>query len=239
MNKMFIPLTLVLALMLAACGSAATGSASTGSSNAGNANQTLSKPAQLLVGTLKLEGTANAVDATEAASLLPLWQAYSQLINSNTAAQAEIDAVVAQIQEAMTKDQVQAITGMKLTRQDEFSVMSTLGLVPSSGTPVPGSTPQVFTFSDGSGGGFSVSGGPSGAGGPSVSGGPPAGGGAPPSGGLVVGGDLGGGGFPGAGGGASATQSATQLAARSANAGRISPMLMNALIELLQKRAGS
>ena len=55
---------------------------------------------------------------TQAAALVPLWQAYAQLTSSNTAAQAEIDAVVSQIQSTMTPQQVQAITAMKLTRQD-------------------------------------------------------------------------------------------------------------------------
>ncbi|PJH74752.1 MAG: hypothetical protein CO064_10305, partial [Anaerolineae bacterium CG_4_9_14_0_8_um_filter_58_9] len=71
--------------------------------------------------------------------LLPLWQEYNELTRSDTAAQAEIDAVVAQIQETMTPQQVQAITDMKLTQQDEFSLMQELGLVTSrpnaSGTP--------------------------------------------------------------------------------------------------------
>jgi hypothetical protein len=233
MKKMLFPLTLILALVLAACGSASTSSASTGSSssgsgNAGSANQTLSKPAQLLVGTLKLEGTANAVDATEAASLLPLWQAYSQLINSNTAAQAEIDAVVAQIQDAMTKDQVQAITAMKLTRQDEMTLMGSLGMAPGMGGSGASSTPNA---SSGVAGGGFPGGGATGAGGPPAAGAPGAGG---PSAG---GGDPGfGGGF--AGGQPRSTQVGTQTAPR-VNSGGINPMLLNALIDLLQKRAGS
>ena len=236
MKKIFLPLTMILstALMLAACGSAAKKATAAGGSSAGgsstNANQSLSQPAQLLVGTLKLEGTANAVDAKQAASLLPLWQAYSQLINSNTAAQAEIDAVVTQIQETMTRDQLHAISAMKLSRQDEMTAMGSLGMAPGAGGA--SSTPNVSSGLPG--GGFSGGGaGPAGGGGPSGAGGPPAGGaGGPPAGG----GDPGfGGSF--AGGQASTAQTGTQTAPR-VNSGGVNPMLLKALIELLQTRAG-
>lgn len=75
----------------------------------------LSVAGQLALGTIQLDETDLAVDETEAAGLLPLWQAYQSLSNSDTAAQAEIDAVLRQLQEAMTPEQVQAIAEMRLT----------------------------------------------------------------------------------------------------------------------------
>ena len=249
MKRTLFPVTLavlMLALVLVACGTKTSTTASTNlstssntASGGSNANQSLSQAAQLLVGTLKLEGTTNAVNAAEAASLLPLWQAYSQLINSDTAAQAEIDAVLAQIQQTMTKDQVQAITAMKLTRQDEFSVMGSLGLAPSNGTAGASGTPNASSAA-GDSGGFD-----GGAGAPLIVGGAPAGG--APAGGAPAGGAPSGGSNPGGGGlvviggnqpGFTGTQVATPQTAR-VRSGEISPALLNALIELLQKRAGS
>ena len=244
MKKILFSLTLVflaLVLALVACaGKTATSSstssgASSGAVSAngtpvpgGNTNQPLPLVEQLLVGTFKLEGTANAVDAKEAASLIPLWQAYAQLTSSNTAAQAEIDAVVSQVQSTMTPQQTQAITAMKLTRQDMLTTMSTLGLsnFGANGTPGFSGTPRA----GGAGGGFG-----GGAGGGFAGGG----------GGFAGGGGGFGGGAGGAGGtgGASATRSPAQIAtlqaARAQSANRIPTPLMNALISLLQKRAGT
>jgi len=169
MKKILFSLTGIITLatlVLASCASKANASApsngvsSSSNGNSGSTNQPLPQVGQLLVGTFKLEGTANAVDAAEAAQLLPLWQAYSQLLASNTTAQAEVDAVVSQIQSTMTPQQVQAITAMKLTRQDEFTLMSSLGLgfrgtgTPGfSGTPRQGGGGGQFFFGGGGGGG--------------------------------------------------------------------------------------
>jgi hypothetical protein len=227
MKKYLVPLTissLVMVMILAACGAkaAAAGTSSSnqapnGTPGARNLTQPLPLAEQLVVGTLKLEGTSNAVDAKTAAALVPLWQAYSQLTSSNTAAQAEIDAVVTQIQQTMTPQQVQAITAMKLTRQDMFTAMRDLGLT-NAGSSANG-TPRA----PGGGGGFAFGGG----------GGGDAGG--PPSGGGGGGGGFGGGGTGGTGG-TRPTPNATQQALRAQFANRIPTPLMNALISLLQKK---
>jgi uncharacterized protein with von Willebrand factor type A (vWA) domain len=65
-----------------------------------------------------LEGTDQAVTVKQASELLPLWEVMKVLANSNTSAQVEIDATVRQIKEALTPDQLQAITAMNLTEQD-------------------------------------------------------------------------------------------------------------------------
>jgi hypothetical protein len=232
-KKFVLPLAVVivvLAIVLVACGAKSNTSTTGGSGNvaavgtpgARNLNQPLPLAEQYIIGTFKLEGTSNAVDAKTATALIPLWQAYAQLTTSNTAAQAEIDAVVTQIQQTMTPQQVQAITAMKLTRQDMFTTMSTLGLTNfqrgANGTP-------GFVRTPGAGGGF-------------------AGGGFPGGGNDGGGGGFGGGfgsGGAGVGGttGTRPTANPTQIALRAQFANRIPSNLMNALISLLQKKAGS
>jgi hypothetical protein len=229
-KKIILPLAaviVVLAVVLVACGAKATPTATTGGAGTPAANgtpgarfnnQPLPLAESLLVGTLKLQGTSNAVNATQAAALVPLWQAYAQLTSSNTAAQAEIDAVVSQIQTTLTPAQVSAITAMKLTRQDLFTEMSSLGLTNGGANGTPGFrlTPRA-----GGGGGFGGGGG----------------------GGFAFGGGGGGGGIPGAGGAGGTTTrptpNPTQIALRAQFANRIPTNLMNALVTYLQKTAGS
>ncbi|MCX7681996.1 MAG: hypothetical protein N2508_08565 [Anaerolineae bacterium] len=69
---------------------------------------------QLALGTLRLEETEDAVTPEQARALLPLWQA----LRGGITAQAEINAVLAQIERTMTGEQLQAIAGMRLTRDD-------------------------------------------------------------------------------------------------------------------------
>ena len=237
MKKYLVPITaisLVTLLILAACGAkaAAAGTSSTGQSANGtpvpngtpgarNLTQPLPLAEQLVIGTFKLEGTSNAVDAKTAAQLVPLWQAYAQLTSSSTAAQAEIDAVISQIQSTMTPQQVQAITALKLTRQDMVTTMTTLGLSNfgggANGTPGFRFTPRAGGGGGGGGGGFG-------------------------GGGFAGGGGFGGGGAGGTGtggtGGTRPTPNATQQALRAQFANRIPTPLMDALISLLQKKAG-
>jgi hypothetical protein len=218
--------------VLVACGSKPTTPSQAGGSNSAAAangtpgarnfsTQPLPQAESFVIGTFKLQGTANAVTASQATALIPLWQAYAQLTSSNTAAQAEIDAVVSQIQSTMTPQQVQAITAMKLTRQDLITTESNLGLSNGfSGTPGANTTPGART---GGGGGFFPGGGDAG--------GPPGGGG----------GGFGGGGGAGGGGGTTTrpTPNATQQALRAQFANRIPTPLMNALVTYLQKTAGA
>ena len=244
-KKFVLPLSaviVVLAIVLVACGAKATATATTGGTTGGsggfaangtpgarNLTQPLPLAESLLIGTLKLQSTGNAVNATQAAALIPLWQAYAQLTGSNSAAQAEIDAVVTQIQQTLTPAQFQAITAMKLTRQDMFTEMSSLGLTNGGGA---NGTPG-FSFTPRAGGG---------AGGGGFPGGGDGGGG---GGGFFPGGGAGGGGggVPGAGGAGGTTTrptpNATQIALRAQYANRIPTALMNALVSYLQKTAGS
>jgi hypothetical protein len=233
-RKWFIPIV-VLSISLVSCAS------TKGNSNSTNPSQaSMSLPEQLLIGTLKLEGTNLAIGKTEATNLLPLWQAYKELLSNNNTAKEELDAVISQIQSTMTKEQLKAITDMKLTFKDIASTMTALGITftrpNASGTQI---APNGGNFQQGFGGFPGEGGGPSGSG--TNPGGPNR-----PSGNTTGGNTSGGGtgGFPGAGGfsaqNLSQSQIATLQAARGNNPnreGRIPSPLMNALIDLLQKRS--
>jgi hypothetical protein len=163
--------------------------------------------------------TTEDLPADQASKLLPLWETLQQMETSDTAAQQEIEALDAQIKEAMTQGQMQAITAMNLTRQDMFSIMQAQG--DGFGTNGQNNSQQNSTSSSNRNfpqGGF-------GAGGP------------PPENRVFSG--AGGQGFSGQNQNQSAEQIATAQAARQANANRIPTLLLNALIEILKKKAGS
>jgi hypothetical protein len=141
-------------LILALSGTACTGARPASNSNQGDETpRELPLATKLLIGTLKLEETPNAVDAQQAAILLPLWQLLKSLNSSGTTATQETDSVVQQIQAAMTSDQIKAIDGMDLSGRDLFTTIQSLGLAPQAnaqGTPFP--RPQG-SFGNGGGGG--------------------------------------------------------------------------------------
>lgn len=117
MKRLFTPSLIVLAILLTACGSSVTNTPM----NATNSD--MPTATQLALGSLKLDETDNAITAEQAVDLLPMWQVYEELLNSDTAAQEEIDALTEQIQETMTSEQMQAITDMQLTQQDMITAM--------------------------------------------------------------------------------------------------------------------
>jgi hypothetical protein len=93
---------------------------------------------QLALGTLKLEGTANAITAAQAKELLPLWQALVALSGTTTTAEAELTAVQNQIAEALQPAQLQAIGALQLTTTQLNAFYAEKGIVMP--TPVPGVT---------------------------------------------------------------------------------------------------
>ena len=150
-----ISILTTFALLLAACGSRASAQSNNGSrQNFGNSSAPLPESAKLLIGTLKLDGTPQAVTAQQAAQLIPLWQLYASLETSSTAASQEVDATVQQIQSTMTAEQLQAIDSMNITRSDEFTTLQQMGLASAnaSGTPQPGGGTQGRGNRSGSGG---------------------------------------------------------------------------------------
>ena len=119
--------------------------------------------AQLGFGTLLLEDSEYAVDPAQAVELLPLWKAARSLNESETVAEAELQAVFNQIQDTMTAEQISAIADMQLAGEEMAQLMDDLGLSFGLGragfenlTPEEQATAQAARESGGGfpGGGF-------------------------------------------------------------------------------------
>jgi len=177
---------------------------------------------QLLIGTLMLENSDQAVTPEQAARLLPLWQLMKTLMESDTSVQAEIDAVLKQINVEMTGDQLTWIANQDFSSQNTFQMMQQLGLSPSDSS---GTSTNRFSGNAGQGGGrpdfVPGEGGPGGGG---FAGGP------------------GGGEFAG-GEGLTPEMQATRQAMIEANGGtfqrRANTMLIEPLITWLEERAAA
>ena len=217
--KKFRLLPLIIFMVVStACGSASRTTAPMTGAQSGPAGE-LSLPIQIAIGTVKLDGTGNAITKVQAAELLPLWETLQVLENSDTAASEEKEALLSQIQETMTGDQMQAITALSLTRQDMFALMQSQGGLPSVGSQ--NSNGQSSSSSSNSGRAFNPGG--------DFPGGPP------PD-----------GGFPG-GGRSSQSSSSTQSTGSSQDRNqqvindpnRIPTPLVQAIIEYLKTKAGS
>jgi len=222
-----------------ASGGAATSSANQSiATSAPNVTDTnaVSMEYQLLVGTFKLEGTSLAITKDQAAALLPLWKQVMDLTGGNnigpgqsqtqgsaTAApqaaggdtQAQIDALVQQIQAAMTAAQIQAIADLKITRATAQTIMQSQ--MTALGGQAQGTPPT--------GAGQAPRGGASGGNQP-PQGTPPAGMGQNPQGTPQAGGAGG----PGGNGG----QAAGNQAGAPDQNGVVPSMWVNALTQLLQ-----
>jgi hypothetical protein len=217
MKKISILILITFLLTLTACSAVSSGAEPALAPQTEAPSGELPATTQLILGTFKLEETGQAVTAEQAAELLPLWQTLQVLSESDTAADQETQALIAQIQETMTAEQKQAITGMNLTREDMLSLMQEQGL--AMGTGGQSSTSQGGNSSNSTNRNFG-----------------PGGGMPPPDGGFPGGGS----GFGGQGQNLSAEQIATAQAARQAGGGnRIPTPLLNALIEFLKQKAGS
>jgi hypothetical protein len=94
----------------------------------------LSTRLQLALGPLMLDGTSDAITPTQAAELLPLWQALQSLTASGTSATAETNAVLAQIEATLTPAQISAIREMRLTQPEMQTWMAANGIVVGSGS---------------------------------------------------------------------------------------------------------
>jgi hypothetical protein len=167
MKYITLSILMIAGILLTAC------SSSSASTPIGSTSKDLPIETQLAVGTLKLNGTDQDITAEQAKDLVVYWQVYKELSQSQTAAQAEVDGLVAQIQETMTGDQRQAITAMNITQQDVLASLQGMTVASSS----PGNSTVSLPAGSASGGGMPA-------------GGPPADGGAPPDGGMPA--DMGG-----------------------------------------------
>ena len=142
--KLRLAVALVVILGIAAgCGakaSATPGAATSGSALSTNYANALDITNQLALGTLELEGTANAVTQAEAVEQLPLWQA---LAGGTAETDAERAGLQQQIEGTMTESQISAIAAMHLTQADEQTwAQSQAGAFSGgAGGPITGTLP--------------------------------------------------------------------------------------------------
>jgi len=87
---------------------------------------------QLALGSLRLEGSEQAITPAQAKTLLPLWQALQGTALRN---QAEINAVLRQIEKTMTESQLAAIAALRLTTDDLRAWMAEQGITPPASPP--------------------------------------------------------------------------------------------------------
>jgi hypothetical protein len=150
----FLGVLISLTLILVACGGA--NSAANTATTVLNEDYPDALPiqTQLTLGILKLEETDLAVDTEQAAELLTLWQAIRSLSSSDITAEGEIEAIVNQILDTMSSEQLEAIAAMELTQEGILELTQELGIArggdwtgegdPRSSAPdrmVPGSGP--------------------------------------------------------------------------------------------------
>ena len=204
---MFVSIVVSLVLALTACGRTQSSTAATTASTA------LSLEGQLLVGTIKLESTTLAVNSDQADQLLPMWETLQSLASSGTSATQEVDAVVSQINDTMSAQQISSITAMNLTQQDLAAAVADAGTsatTSSSASTTSASSVQLQAGAAAQGGGN------------------------PPS-------DMGGGGMPASMGvqASGQTQTGTTQTVTTQSAGttaQISSALINTLVEILRKK---
>jgi len=219
MTKMIITLlSLLIVVALVAC-SPASGAGDVGGKVPESASlldndyeNALPVLTQLLVGTFGLENGDLAVEAAQAAELLPLWKAYRSLSDSDSASSLELEAILDQIQGAMTTEQVRAIAEMQLTGAAMIALAEERGIEMAQGgnrndlSPEQIETMQAQRSADGS-----------------------------------VPGSKGGSGIPGAGDTTGTELSADEIATRQAQregsgSTGVSPMFFDTLIDLLESK---
>jgi hypothetical protein len=164
MKRMIVPFSLVLAIvLLAGCGGGQTAApsgeeqAAAPSDVEGGEGEAAAPPRgeagepppgfeafweinQLAMGTLYLQGTENAVTPEQAEVLLPLWQALQSLQTGETIDQAEVDELLAQIEAAMTPEQMDALDNLSQEDLQNWAQSQGFGFGPGEG-PGPGGTP--------------------------------------------------------------------------------------------------
>ena len=147
MKKIFLPLVFLFALLLASCSGTAAPAPTTGGDIYVSQNLpvdyegALAVRNQLALGTLELIQTDSAISAEQAQTLLPLWQALRSTQQAGGTAQAEVSALLTQIEAAMKPEQLQSIASMKLTltNMQEWATANGITMGSGGGTPGQGS----------------------------------------------------------------------------------------------------
>lgn len=111
-----------------------------------------------------LDKTDYAIDAAQAAELLPLWKGARSLNKSETTAAAEVSGLFKQIQSTFTSEQLKAIQTMDMSPQNLPAAVQQLGI--QTGSSGQTSKTTTTTGAGGPGGPPGDFGGLPGAGGP-------------------------------------------------------------------------
>ena len=145
MFKRITLIALVLIVALSACSSAPAAPAASinqdiyTSANLDTSYEgALSARNQLALGMLQLEGAGNAITVDQAKTLLTLWQALRATTQSGASAQAEVSALLGQIEGAFTAEQLAAIKALKLTQTVFQQWAAANGITMGSGGGQPG-----------------------------------------------------------------------------------------------------
>ena len=88
---------------------------------------------QLILGSFRLESTDFAITAEQAEVLLPLWKGYQALIGSDTASSIEQEALLNQISEEYTAEQMSSFTETETNPQDMAALMEEFGIEMAGG----------------------------------------------------------------------------------------------------------
>ena len=147
MTRISLLTIILLSLLLASCSGTAA-PASTTSSNSDtyvspnldvSYENALNARLQLTLGSLKLAETNTPITRNQAQAMLPLWQALQNMTRTGNSAQAEVNALLGQIEAAFTPEQLTAIRAMGLTSADLQTWASANGITLGSGSGQPGS----------------------------------------------------------------------------------------------------
>lgn len=143
--KNLLLLTLIFSLALTACGTSTTPTISVNAETYVSPNldtsyeNALSTRLQLTLGSLKLVETNNPITQEQAEAMLPLWQVLINMTQAGNSAQAEVNAVLGQIEATFTPDQLTDIRAMKLVSTDIQAWASANGVSLGSGSGQAGS----------------------------------------------------------------------------------------------------
>lgn len=128
-NTIFISLLLLLTLVLTACGGSNASDETTAEvSGTPVPGQGLSDSMHLLLGIISLADSDTPLTVEQASAMLPLWKAVRSLGESDTTAQAEIDALYTQIRGTLTEEQLTAIDSMEFTMESMASIGEMVGI---------------------------------------------------------------------------------------------------------------
>ena len=123
-----ISVIFVMALMfsLAACGAKESNEATSAEGSTNTRQMPLTT--RLVIGTLRLEATADSVTSEQAVELVPLWKGYVALSESDSASREELNALAEQIAENMTDEQMSFIDELDGASLDMAALMEELGI---------------------------------------------------------------------------------------------------------------